>query len=221
MIPRYKCLIVDHDDTAVQSTAEIHHPAHIEVIHHFRPGMEPVDLDTFFLKNFDPGILEFYSEELGFSEAEIREEHRIWQEYVAGKVPDFYPGFLEMLADFRRTGGVVAVASHSEKAVIERDYRASGDFFPDAIFGWSFDETRRKPHPWPIEEISRHYSIPSEQVLVLDDLRAGVDMADTAGADAAAAGWAHNIPEIRKIMKERTIAFFERVEDFRKFLLEG
>ena len=27
---RYKCLIIDHDDTAVDSSATVHHPAHVK-----------------------------------------------------------------------------------------------------------------------------------------------------------------------------------------------
>ena len=33
---RYKCLVLDHDDTAVQSTPEIHYPAFCETVETLR-----------------------------------------------------------------------------------------------------------------------------------------------------------------------------------------
>ena len=34
----FKCLILDHDDTAVASTPAIHYPAHLEAMRVLRPG---------------------------------------------------------------------------------------------------------------------------------------------------------------------------------------
>ena len=34
---KFQCLILDHDDTAVDSTREIHYPAHLEVMQTLRP----------------------------------------------------------------------------------------------------------------------------------------------------------------------------------------
>ena len=75
---KYSCLILDHDDTAVDSTAEIHYPAHLEIMKQLRPDLQPVDLENWFRKNFDPGIMEFLKGELGFSEKELQDEIEIW-----------------------------------------------------------------------------------------------------------------------------------------------
>ena len=56
---RFRCLILDHDDTAVNSTAMIHHPSHLESMRVLRPQAPPIDLQGWFLKNFDPGIMQY------------------------------------------------------------------------------------------------------------------------------------------------------------------
>src|SRR5512135_1884264 len=60
---RYRCLIVDHDDTAVDGTRRVHYPAHLRAMQVLRPDLVPVDIDTWFLKNFDPGIMAFLVDE--------------------------------------------------------------------------------------------------------------------------------------------------------------
>ena len=192
----YKCLILDHDDTAVNSTALIHHPSHVESMRRLRPGTGPIDLEGWFLKNFDPGIMHYLTEELGLSREELEIEYTIWREFNTTRIPPFFPGFLESLDAYRARGGIITVVSHSEKDVILNAYRAAaGDdgWIPDMVFGWDYDETRRKPSPWPVESILRRFSLSPEQALIVDDLKPGVLMSRAAGVRIGAAGWAHRI----------------------------
>ena len=62
---KIKCLILDHDDTVVDSTATVHFPAHLEVMKKLRPNHPVINLNTWFEKNFDPGIITFLTEEIG------------------------------------------------------------------------------------------------------------------------------------------------------------
>jgi beta-phosphoglucomutase-like phosphatase (HAD superfamily) len=213
---------VDHDDTAVDGTRRVHYPAHLRTMQVLRPDLEPVDVDTWFLKNFDPGILPFLVDELGLNPDELAVQHRIWREFTAREVPHFYPGFLEALAAFVERGGKVAVVSHSEAEVILSHYRGAPNgngFVPDLVFGWELDPERRKPSPYPVYETVRRLGLELRDVLVVDDLKPGVDMAIAAGADAAAAGWSHDIPAIREYMQRTCVAWFPTVADFAEFVL--
>lgn len=221
---RYKCLFLDHDDTAVDSTPIIHHRAHIEVMNEMRPHMKPLSLDEWFKVNFDPGIMAYMTGDLGMDSDEISAEYEIWRKYTSGIIPDFFPGFIDILVSYRKAGGRVVVVSHSEKDLIERDYREKGFsgsdfFFPDMIFGWTYDETRRKPNPWPVVTALEELGINPGEALILDDLRPGVLMGRKTGVDVAAAGWSYDIPEIRKYMEDNCIKYFSRVDEFGKFLL--
>ena len=217
---RFQALILDHDDTAVNSTALIHHPAHLQTMALLRPNECPVDLETFFLKNFHPGIMPFFQDELGMDAAELETELTIWRAMMASHTPDFFPGFLEALDAYQRQGGRIAVVSHSEVEVIRRHYQEAGPHLvPDLIYGWDPDPARRKPSPYPVQQILRALALPPEQVLVVDDLKPGVVMAHAAGVAVAAAGWAHDIPDIRSYMEANCVAYFERVADFARFIL--
>ena len=92
---RYKCLILDHDDTAVNSTSVIHYPAHLAVMKILRPDVKPIDLDGWFIKNFHPGIMNYLVRELGMNDRELDVEHGIWRDYNTKHMPDFFPGFIE------------------------------------------------------------------------------------------------------------------------------
>ncbi len=220
----YTCLILDHDDTAVNSTATIHYPAHLKVMEELRPGYPPISLKGWFEKNFDPGIMEYMTDELGFTEKEVRREYEIWRDFTTSRVPAFYPGFLEIIRRFKDRGGIVTVVSHSEEELIMRDYASvdvSKTVVPDLVFGWDFDAEKRKPHPWPVEQILQHFNLQPDQVLIIDDLRPGVLMSKETGVDIAAAGWGHDIPVIRDYMRQHSVAYFSRVEELADFLFRS
>lgn len=218
---RYPCLILDHDDTTVDSTARIHYPAHVEVMRRLRPGVPPVTLEEWFRKNFDPGVLTFIREELAFTGEELADEFTIWRGFTSVRVPPFYPGMLELLRAFRAQGGRVAVVSHSEADLIERDYRSASvgePFLPDLIFGWDHDESRRKPHPWPALRALSAFDCRPEEAIILDDLKPGVLMGQASGIAAAGAGWGHDIGEIREYMQRTCVGYFRTVAEFAAFL---
>ena len=93
---RFPCLVLDHDDTVVNSTAVIHFPSFQAYLAKVRPGVT-YTLEEYFRKNFDPGILPLFRDVLGFSDEELEGEFRFWQDWVAERVPQAYPGMREIL----------------------------------------------------------------------------------------------------------------------------
>ena len=56
---KYKCLVLDHDDTVVNSSYTIHYPSFIEYLKDYRPHLvSNYTFESFLAKNFTPGILE-------------------------------------------------------------------------------------------------------------------------------------------------------------------
>jgi beta-phosphoglucomutase-like phosphatase (HAD superfamily) len=219
---RYRCLILDHDDTAVDGTARVHYPAHLKVLELLRPDHEVIDIETWFRKNFDPGIMHYLVGELGLTPEELAVEHEIWREFTSREIPLFYPGFLDALAEYKSRGGYVAVVSHSEKHVIVGHYQNAADsptVVPDLVYGWDLEPERRKPSPYPVLEILRQLGLSRRDALVVDDLKPGIVMAQAAGVDAAGVGWGHDIPEIREFMKRTCVAYFATVPEFAEFIL--
>ncbi|MFO8065458.1 MAG: HAD hydrolase-like protein [Spirochaetia bacterium] len=220
---RYRCLILDHDDTAVRSTAEIHYPSYLESMRRMRPDLEPVDMNTFLEKNFDPGIVPFLTEEVGLSREELELEYEIWRSFTTSTFPSFFPGMLELIREVRSRGGLVAVVSHSEEDIIEWHYRhAAGDeLMPDFIMGWHREAEKRKPNPYPVHRILDALDVSPEEALVVDDLKPGVNMARAAGVAVAGAGWGHRVESIVSEMKSLCDVYFETVSELREYVVSG
>lgn len=207
----------------MESTRSIHYPAHLASMAMLRPHLPAVDLETWFEKNFEPGIVSFLEEDLGLTPEELAVEHRVWREFTNRHTPPFFPGFLEALAAYRQRGGHIAVASHSESQHILAHYRGAANgtgVVPDLVFGWDLEPRLRKPHPHAVHEVMRYFGLPPGEMLVVDDLKPGVAMARAAGVDAAAAGWGHDIPVIRHWMSRHCVAYLSTVEDFAQFILQ-
>ena len=216
MNKKYKCLVLDHDDTVVDSSASIHYPSFVEYLKVARPHLaDKYTLEEYFEKNFQPGILELFTEEIGLSESELAEEEQFWRDYVKNHIPNAYPGMAEIIADFKAGGGIIAVDSHSVSENIIRDYKANNLPEPDVIYGWDIPKEMRKPAPGTLFDLMKRYDLKPEEILVVDDLKPGYDMAKAAGVDIAAAGWAHNVSGIREFMTKNCEYVCESIEELR------
>jgi len=215
---RRRCLVLDHDDTVVKSSPAIHYPSFVEALKALRPERAGMRFDEFVSYSFDPGILPLMTEVLGFDDAEMAIEQEIWRSYTYTRTPDAYEGFPALFQKFRARGGRVVVVSHSERDVILRHYRELFAFEPDLVFGWELPEIKRKPHPYPLEETMRRFGLKPEELLVVDDLKPGMDMADRCGVDFAYAGWSNTAPAVGDRIRPLARHAFDSVEELAQFL---
>ena len=216
---KYKCLVLDHDDTVVSSTAEIHYPCFIQYLSETRPHLVGEwTLERYFVENFHPGITAILRDGLGMDEEEMQREYNYWAEYVKNHIPAAFQGIRGIIEEFRRRGGIIAVDSHSYRKYIERDFLHNGLPMPDEIYSWDLPEEQRKPSPYTLIELMKKYSLKPSEVLVVDDLKPGYDMARGAGVDFAAAGWAYDIPEIKDFMSKYGDYYLEDVASLHKIL---
>ena len=214
---KYQCLVLDHDDTVVDSTAHVHHPAFLVALAELRPGVT-ISLEDYFRVNFHPGFVEYLRRDLGFSPAEMEREVEIWKDYVRSHVPAVYPGMARIIRRQKQAGGLVCVISHSFDFNIRRDYEANGLPEPDAIYGWELPRELRKPDPWALNQVLERFGLKPEEVLVVDDLKPGYDMARAAGVPFAAACWAYDVPEIRAFMEQNCELSFEDPAELEQYL---
>ena len=214
---KYRCLVFDHDDTVVNSTATIHHPCFEAYLQRYYPGRS-CTLEDYFIKNFSPGFVPMCREEYGMSDEDLAQEGLFWREWVKDHIPAAYPGIREIMERQRAEGGLLCVISHSYEDNIRRDYAANGLPAPDLVFGWEQPLERRKPYPWPLEEILRRYDLAPSELLMIDDLKPGYDMAAACGVDFAAVGWANDIPAIERFMRQNCRNYFKTVAEFAAFL---
>jgi len=149
---------------------------------------------------------------------QMLDEEQYWKEYVKHHVPKAYPGIREIMEEQKKRGGKVCVISHSFSDNILRDYRENGLPEPDLIFGWEYPPEQRKPAVYPLEQIMKAFNMKPEELLVVDDLKPGYDMAKAAGVPFAAAGWANDIPQIENFMRNNCGLYFKTVKELKAYL---
>ncbi len=214
---KYKCIVLDHDDTIVNSTSTVHYPSFAKTLSVLRPEID-LTLDDYFRYNFEPGFSCFCNELLHFSEKEMQYQIDNWLNYVMTHTPPIFEGIDSILWRFYNEGGHICVVSHSMSENILRDYRENNLPMPDLVFGWDLLPEQRKPSVWAIEKIIERLSLKPEDLVMVDDLKPGKIMADNAGIDFIGAGWAHSIPEIVSYMKSECKHYCTSVKELETYI---
>lgn len=215
---RFPCLVLDHDDTVVASEASVNYPCFLQSLAHFRPGAR-MNHATFARWCFDPGFIALLQQIYHFTDDELDQEFQMWKDYAAVHIPPAYPGLREIIRTQQALGGRVCVVSHSSRSSILRDYRVHFGTEPDLIFSWEDPEPQRKPHAYPLRKIMETYGFTPQQLLMVDDLKPGCDMARKVRVPVAYAGWGHKeVPEISAQMERWCDYSFSSSEKFYEFL---
>ena len=215
---KYPCLVLDHDDTVVQSEKTIGYPFFCRILGEFRPGAS-ISLEEYVRDCHNYGFAEMCKRRWNFTDAEQADEYRRWMDYVKTHIPDVFPGIEKAIQRQKAEGGLICVVSHSSVENITRDYAVHFGVQPDAIFGWDLPKEQRKPNPWPLEEIMRRYQLRNEDILVVDDMKLAWMMAHPLGVQIAFAGWGKvDFPELSAEMKAICDYTFETTGELYEFL---
>lgn len=215
---KYPCLVLDHDDTVVQSMKTLSYPFFLYVLEVFRPG-QSMSFSDYVRDCHHYGFADLCRLRFGFTEEELSKEHTMWMEYVLQNTPAPYPDICDILTKYKEAGGLICVVSHSSKENILRDYRAHFNFLPDAIYGWELPEAQRKPSTYPLQDIMNRFHLSEEQILVVDDMKLACKMASPLGIPVAYAGWnGLEVPEVDAEMNRLCEFSFYTTQEFEEFL---
>ena len=215
---KYPCLVLDHDDTVVQSMKTLSYPFWCLELEIFRPG-QTMTLEDYILECHNRGFMDMCRDCFQFTEEELKLEHKMWMDYIMTHIPDAYPGIADVIHRQKSEGGLICVVSHSHKDNILRDYQAHFDILPDAIYGFDLPPHQRKPYAYPLEDIMRKFSLKPEEILVVDDMKLSCQMAAPLGIAVAYSGWnGLGIPEIDAEMKKLCDFSFDSTQDLETFL---
>lgn len=216
---RYRCLVLDHDDTTVDSTRSVNYPQFCQALAHFRPGITMSE-EEYFLHCFHPGFYGMCREVLHYTSEEMAQHLQMWKDYHRDHHPQFFAGMPEIIRRQKESGGLVCVVSHSTRDIIEAAYAQAGVPQPDLIFGAEEPEEHCKPSPWPMEQILHRFDLSPGDVLMVDDMPQGGQMAHALGVSFACAGWYGMLPQIQSQMKTQCDYFFSTVDAFSHFLFD-
>ena len=217
---KYRCLVLDHDDTVVQSMKTLSYPFWCMELEIFRPGVTQ-SLEDYILECHNRGFAGLCRDCFHFTDEELKKEHGMWMEYIMTHTPDPYPGMDAVIHRQKAEGGLVCVVSHSHKDNIIRDYSTHFNILPDAIYGWELPAEQRKPHPYPLLVIIERYNLKPEEILVVDDMKLACQMATPLGIQVAYSGWnGLGIPEVESEMQQLCDFSFDTTEKLYKFLFD-
>lgn len=215
---KYPCLVLDHDDTVVQSMKTMSYPYFLYGLSIFRPG-EDISFADYVRDCHHYGFVELCRMRYSYTDEELAQEHDMWMEYVLSHTPDPYPGIGDVLHRQKEEGGLICVVSHSREDNILRDYRAHFGFDPDAIYGFERPEEQRKPNPYPLQDIMKRFNLSVDDILVVDDMKLSCKMAAPLGIKVAYAGWnGLDVPEVDAEMSSICDFHFKNIADFEEFL---
>lgn len=215
---KYKCLVLDHDDTVVDSSRTIHYPAFLDTLRQLRPNHDPLTFDDFNHHCFVYGFHHLCESRYGFDKVEMMTEYAIWKNHTSNKQAPAFDGWYELLHRFKAQGGIIIVVSFSESKEIQRDYQDHFDFVPDRIFGYDAGPENIKPHIKPIVDVLRDFTLKHEDICVIDDMPVGLSMAVNANVDFVWAKWAHNDERLLEHIKKTSQHACSDVYQLIKFL---
>ena len=217
---KFPCLILDHDDTVVQSEVTLNYPYFCYILDQFRPGTT-ITLEEYTQGCCNLGFSEMCRRHYHFTEEELVEEYQGWKEYIRSHIPAPFPGIERIIRRQKELGGLVCVVSHSSREIILRDYMAHFGIEPDAVYGWDLPEHQRKPSTYPLEQIMERYSLSPEQLLVVDDLKPAWEMASKAGVPIAFAAWSKaDFPALAAEMRNLCTYSFDSTKELETFLFD-
>lgn len=215
---KFQCLVLDHDDTVVQSEKTIGYPFFCQILNEFRPG-QSISLEDYVSGCYHIGFAEMCRQYWNFTEDELDEEYNRWLAYVRTHIPDPYPGIAQIIHKQKELGGLVCVVSHSARENITRDYLTHFGIVPDDIYGWDLPEEQRKPSTYPLLDIMRKYELKPNELLVVDDLKLAYSMARGVGSPIAFAAWSkEDLPSLAQEMNSICDYSFQSTEALYCFL---
>ncbi len=217
---KYPCLVLDHDDTVVQTLKTLSYPFFCYILEKFRPGIQ-LSMEEYVMHCFHLGFVDMCREVFHFSDRELSQEHREWTAYINTHIPDAFPGIDRVIDRQLREGGKLFVVSHSESNTIMRDYLHHFGIQPHGIYGAELPRHQQKPNPYPLQDIMDRWGFAPEDILVVDDMKLACQMAQPLGVDVAFSAWGNmGVEALSREMNTLCKYTFDSPEALYQFLFQ-
>lgn len=217
---KYKCLVLDHDDTVVQTERTIGYPYFRDYIARIRPG-GTLTFEEYVRDCNNMIFADMCKDRWKMTEEEMAEEYLGWKAYSRVNVPEVCDGIGRVIQRQKELGGLVCVSSLSTREIIERDFLYYFGILPDAIYDYDLPADKRKPAPYSLIDIMEKFGLKPEEMIMVDDMKLGCIMARSTGIDTAFAGWSKaEFPELTEEMRCICDYSFDSPAELGKFLFD-
>jgi len=217
---KYKCLVLDHDDTVVQTEKTIGYPYFRDYIERIRPG-QSLTFSEYVRDCNNMVFADMCRARWNMTEEELTEEYLGWKAYSRVNIPEECPGIGQVIQRQKELGGLVCVSSLSTKEIIERDFLHHFGFLPDAVYDYDLPVEKRKPASYSLTDIMEKFRLMPEEMLMIDDMKLGSLMAKSVNVPTAFAGWSKaDFPELTAEMRNICDYAFDSPAELEVFLFE-
>ena len=217
---KYPCLVFDHDDTVVQTERAIGYPYFHAYLQKIRPGTT-LSFSEYVHYCNNTVFADMCKERWGFTDAELKEEYLGWKAYSRLHTPPIFLGIDGIIKEHKARGGILCVSSLSTREIIERDYLHHLGFLPDAVYDYDLPTALRKPNPYALTDIMERFQLQPEEILMIDDMKLGWEMACKVNVPTAFAGWSKaEFPELAQQMRSVCSYSFDSVVKLAHFLFD-
>lgn len=215
---KYKCLVLDHDDTVVQTERTIGYPYFRDYIQRIRPG-KTLSFPEYVRDCNNMVFADMCRIRWQMTDQEQLEEYTGWKAYSRTHVPEVCEGIDRVIRRQKEAGGLVCVSSLSTKEIIERDFLHHFGSLPDVIYDYDLPPQLRKPNTYALEKIMEQFRLAPEDILMVDDMKLGYTMAAALGIDTVFAGWSKaDFPELSEEMRSLCRYAFDTPAALEQFL---
>ena len=202
---KYQAIIFDWDGTLVDSTARI--------VESMQCALKDVGLawrSAFEVKQIiglglPEAIVELWPE-LSLESKQVLLMRKSYNDhFLSPERSDvtFFHFATDMLVQLKESGLMLAVATGKSRGGLDNAFTEldAGKYFDDSRCA---DETRSKPHPMMLEQLSGSLGVEPEAMLMVGDTQFDLDMARAAGVDSLAL--AHGAHEQNKLLLSKPLA---------------
>ena len=215
---RFKCLVLDHDDTVVQTEKTMGYPYFRDHIHRIRPR-KTLTYEEYVADCNNMIFADMCRQKWNFTDEELLEEYTGWKAYSRVNIPALCEGMDTVIQKHKAQGGILCVSSLSTKEIIERDFMHYIGFLPDAIYDNDLPSHLRKPNTYALDRIMEEFQLSPSDILMVDDMKPGWQMAHNAGVASGFAGWSKwDFPELTREMQNLCDYSFSSPKDLEEFL---
>ena len=217
---KYPCLVLDHDDTVVQTERHIGYPYFRDYIEEIRPG-KTLSFQEYVRDCNNMVFADMCRHRWNMTEEELTREYQGWKKYYATHPHPIFPGIERIVQRQKEAGGLICVASLSRQEDICRDYREHFGLEPDAVYDYELPSHMRKPNPYPLQDMMERFQLRPEEILVVDDMKLGWMMAKEMNVAVAYAAWSKvEFPDLTTEMRSLCEFSFDSPADLEKYLFE-
>jgi phosphoglycolate phosphatase len=210
MSKRYEVVVFDWDGTLVDSEAHI--VASIESAAR-AIGLPALDYDV--IKDIiglgmREALLVLYPR---LTEEQVVDMRQHYSTFFFSKNVDqlmLFDGVLETLEKLKSSGRKLAVATGKSRNGLDKALEATG-LKPYFDIERCADETRSKPHPMMLAEISEYFALPSTKMVMVGDTEYDLEMAARFGMESV--GVSYGVHDVARLNKHKPLKIVDHISE--------